>query len=79
VRQEGVLLGFVPAMDFVHEEDGALAVETVALLGTLDDQAQVRDAGQDSRDGDEKAFSTVSDNLCEGCLSGSGRSPQDDG
>ncbi len=41
VRQQRVLLGLVPAMDFVHEQDRARVVQAAAFECLFDDSAQV--------------------------------------
>ena len=79
VRQQRVLLGLVPAMDFVHEQDGADVVQAAAFERFGDDFAQVGFACQDGRDGDEVALGAVGDDLRQGGLAGAGRPPQDDG
>jgi len=45
VGQQGVLLGFVPAVNLVDEQDGLLVVELAALLGLDNDLAQIGHAG----------------------------------
>jgi hypothetical protein len=79
VRQQRVLLGLVPAMDLVHEQDGARVVQAAAFERLGDDLAQVGFARQDGRDGDEVALGAVGDDLRQGGLAGAGRPPQDDG
>ena len=39
VRQEGILLSLIPAVDFVYKEDGAPAVEAAPFDGIFDDLA----------------------------------------
>ena len=47
IGQEAVLLGFVEAVDFVDEQEGALAI-LAADFGGFEDFAQVGDAGENS-------------------------------
>ncbi len=35
MREQGVLLGFVPAVDFIHKQDSAFAVQPAALVAFL--------------------------------------------
>ena len=44
VGQKDVLLGAVEAVDFIEEEDGALAIEAEAILGVVNDFANFLDA-----------------------------------
>ena len=68
VRQERVLLGFVPAMDFVHEEDGADVVQAAAFERLVNDDAQIGLARENRRDGDEVTLGGVCDDLRESGL-----------
>ena len=52
VGQEGVLLGFVEAVDFVDKEDG-FAAQTAFLLGLKDGFAHFFNAGEDDGGADE--------------------------
>jgi hypothetical protein len=47
VRQECVLLGLVPAMDLVDEQDRADVVKPSAFQGLCDDDPQISLPGQD--------------------------------
>src|SRR5439155_15974993 len=55
MRQEGVLLGLVKAMYFVHKEDGALLHRLLTLAGICDGLADIRDAGEDGIDRNKMA------------------------
>jgi hypothetical protein len=79
LRQERVLLGFVPAMDFVHEKDGAEVVQAAAFERLINDDAQISLACQDGGDGDEVTLGGVGDDLCEGGLARAWRAKQDNG
>ena len=76
--QEGVLLRFVPAVDFIDEEDGPLALFAEAGLGGGRDVPQVRDAGHDGVQRDELAFRRVGDDAGERRLACSGRPVEDE-
>jgi hypothetical protein len=76
--QEGVLLGFVPAVDFVDKEGGALAVEVAPFLGFGDGFSNLGDAGEDGVDGDEVAAGAVGDDGGEGGFAGSGGAVEDE-
>ena len=78
-RQQRVLLGLVEAVDFVHEEDGALGELAAAILRGGDGRANVRDAGQHGVDGDEVRPRGVGDDARKGGLAGAGRPVEDDG
>ncbi len=78
VRQERVLLGFVKAVDFVNEQDGALPVQVKTLARLFDDAANVGDARQDGAQGFEMRGGTVGDDGGERGLAGAGGTPQDD-
>jgi hypothetical protein len=52
MRQEGVLLGLVEAVHFVHEQHRSAAL-LKAALGLGQDQANLRQSGQHRRDGAE--------------------------
>ena len=77
--QEGVLLGLVPAVDLVDEEDGLLLVEAAALEGFVDDITQLGFAGQHGGEGLEVGLGLVGDDHGEGGLAGAGRPPEEDG
>ena len=50
VGENDVLLGLVEAVDFVHEQDGGLAVHPAPVAGLGDDAAQVGNPGGDGAD-----------------------------
>src|SRR5574341_100173 len=60
VRQQRVLLGLVPAVNLVHEQHGALAIQVALLAGLLDHLAQL-DAGALSVTG-TSSFTTTAGN-----------------
>ncbi len=76
--QQGVLLGLVPAVDFIHEQDRAQVVELAPLDGILDHLAQSGDPIQDSREGHEVALGDVSDHHRQGGFASPRRAPKDD-
>jgi len=78
VREEGVLLGLVEAVDFVNEDDGAQAGAGF-LFGLGHDFLDFLDAGGDSAEGDEFAFGEASDEAREGGLAAAGGSPEEHG
>jgi len=76
VRQKGVLLTFVEAVDFVDEENGLLSGLTV--LGRLGDNLpDFLYAGEDSREGDKEGIGGAGENVGQGSLPGARRSPED--
>ena len=79
VRQKGVLLGLVEAMDFIHEQDRALALDDSTLLGGLDQPAQFRNPAGDGREGLEVGLGMRGNQAGEGGLARAGRSPEDQG
>ena len=76
--QEGVLLGFVPAVDLVDKEDGPLAVERPPLLGLLGHAAYIGHAGQDRVQRLKVAAGGVGDDGGQGRLARAGRPVKDD-
>ena len=77
-RQQRVLLGLVEAVDFVHEEDRALAELPAALLRLRDRLPDVGDAGQHRVDGDEVAAGGVGDDARQRRLARARRPVEDD-
>ena len=59
IGQQDVLLGAVEAVDFVEEEDGALAGVGQAVLGGVEDRADFLDADGGGVDLLEVAFGVV--------------------
>ncbi len=78
VGEEGVLLGFVEAVDFIHEDDGALA-GTGFAFGVGHDFLDFFYAGGDGAEGDEFGFGEAGDESCEGGFAAAGRSPEEHG
>ena len=76
IREDGVLLGFVEAVDLVDEEDGLLPSPR-ACFGH--NPSQVGDAGGDGGDGDEVGGGLGRDDAGERRLAGARRAPEDDG
>ena len=78
VREEGVLLGFVEAVDFVDEDDGAQAGAGF-FFGFGHDFFYFLDAAGDSAEGDEFAFGEAGDKARESGFAAAGRSPEEHG
>lgn len=78
VRQEGVLLGFVEAVDFVDEDDGADA-GAGAAFGFGHDFFDFFYAAEDGAEGDEFAFRETSDEASESGFAAAGRAPEEHG
>ena len=78
VGQEGVLLGFVEAVDFVDEDDGFFAALPLAF-GVFHDFFNVFDAAHDCAEGDEARAGLVGDDLRQGSFAHAGRPPEDHG
>jgi hypothetical protein len=75
IGQNGVLLGFVEAMDFVDEQNClALGLRPTAF-GALDDFPDVRDTGIDGADLVKLALGDVRHDTGDGGFAGSRRSP----
>ena len=72
--EERVLLGFVEAVDFVDEEDGALF-----LLRLVDDVAHLLHPTADGAQGVERSLQGVRDDGGEGGLADAGRPPENHG
>jgi hypothetical protein len=53
MMQKSVLLGFVEAMNFIDEQDGAAMVEITLLTGFVDHPPDILDAAQNGRKFDE--------------------------
>ena len=79
IREQCVLLGFVEAVDFVHEEQSQLPVEAPALLCFGDGFSKLSDAGVDSGDGLKRATGCMGDEAGEGGFSAAGGAPKDQG
>ena len=78
--QQGILLGFVEAVDLVDEEDGGERVrEERAAARAVDDVADVLDSGAHRGKGIELPVESLRDDMGERGLSDTGRSPQDEG
>src|SRR5262249_31600048 len=76
MRQEGILLRLVEAMDLVDEEDGFFG-ELIAPLGRLGhDVADVLDPGPDRRDLPKARAHAASQKACQRGLPGAGWAPQ---
>ncbi len=73
------MLRLVPAVYLIHEENGSRAMQPAPLQSGLDDLAQLGLSRQDRRDGFEMTLGAVGDDLSEGGLAGTRRTPQDDG
>jgi len=78
VGKEGILLGLVEAVDFVDEDDGALAGPGFAL-GIGHDFLDFLDAGGDGAERDEFGFGEAGDEAREGGFAAAGRPPEEHG
>ncbi len=78
VGEKGVLLGFIEAVNFVDENDGAMA-GTGFLFGHGHDLLNFLDAGEDGAEGDVFGPSEPGDDASEGGFSAAGRSPEKHG
>jgi hypothetical protein len=78
MREQRVLLGFVPAMDFVDEEDCADVVEFAALARLGDNTAQFGHAGEHRAESLEVGFCASGDDLGEGGFPAAGWPPKED-
>ena len=78
VGQEGVLLGFVEAVDFVDKEDG-FAAQAAFLLGFKDGFAHFFDAGEDGGEADEARVEGVGEEQGKGGFAAAGRAPEQHG
>ena len=76
VRQEGVLLRFVEAVNFVDEDDGARAV-LAGAVGVGHDLLDFLDAGEHGGKLDEVGLGDAGDDLGEGGFAGARRAPED--
>ena len=78
MRQEGILLALVEAVDFVHEEDGT--PPGIAVLPcTLDRLTDLFHAGGDRRDTFDVRVGIAGDHFCKRSLAGARGSPEDHG
>ena len=78
VGQEGVLLGFVEAMDLVDEEDGAHAGGG-GTFGFDHDLADLLNTGENGGELEEGGVGEGGDELGEGGFADAGRAPEDHG
>ena len=76
VRQEGVLLGLVEAMDLVEEQDRPRSLQGQPFLGLGDRRPDLDDAGHDRGHGREVGADLARQQPREAGLAGPGRSPQ---
>jgi hypothetical protein len=75
VRQEGVLLGLVEAVNFVHEEQGG-PTGALALGGAFDYLFDLGQAARDGRDFLKSRPGAAGNDAGEGGFAGAGRPPQ---
>src|SRR5213594_647090 len=78
VRKKGVLLGFVEAVNFVDEDDGAMAGAGF-LFGDGHDLFYLLDARENGAEGDEFGAGQTRDKAREGSFAAAGRSPEKHG
>ena len=76
--EQRILLGLVPAVHLVDEENRSQALLSVALLGLLRDPTHVGDAGQDRIELLEGALRGVGDHAGQGRFAGAGRAVEDE-
>jgi hypothetical protein len=77
MRQKGVLLAFVEAVHLVDKDDGAPPALRLPDAGLLHGLADVLDAAQHGRDGDEVRVKTAGHEPRDGGLAHAGRAPED--
>src|SRR6185295_18585527 len=77
VRKKCVLLGFVEAMDFINEDDGAGPILPCPLR-VRHDSFNFLDTGKHGRELDELRLGEAGDDLGQRCLAGTGRAPKDE-
>ena len=75
VRKEGILLSFVEAMDFVDEDDGALA-GVGFVFGGGHDFLDFLDAGEHCAEGDKFRSREARNQARESCFAAARRTPQ---
>jgi len=78
VGEEGVLLGFVEAVNFINEDDGALGGAGFAL-GLSHDLFDFLDAAEDGAEGDEFAARNAGDDTGESGFAAARRAPEKHG
>ena len=78
MRQEGVLLALVEAVHLIHEDDGAPALGG-GQLRALDGLADLADATQHGRDGDELRVKGARHQARQRGLAHARRAPKDHG
>ena len=71
------MLGFVEAVNFVDEDDGAGTV-LASAFGVGHDLLDFFDAGEDGGEFDEVRLGHVRDDLRQRSLAGAGRAPEDE-
>jgi hypothetical protein len=79
VRQEGILLGFVEAMDFVDKKNGLPAIGAMNPLSVGHDRLDLLDAREDGTVGEEGRPGLPGHDPRQRCLSSSRRAPEDHG
>ena len=78
VRQEGVLLCLVEAVDFINQADRAPSVHAHALFRVCHQLPDVLHSRHDRADGDEVGSCPLGDDHCQGSFPRARGSPQDD-
>ena len=79
IWEEGILLGFVPAVDFVDEEDGFFLGVGESMGGGGDDFAEVGEITFDAAEAFEAGAGGGGDNFCEGGFASAWGAEEDDG
>jgi hypothetical protein len=77
VRQEGILLRFVEAVHFVHEQEHRAASHLAQLVSAIDDRLDLAHTGGHGAEALEVRLQAGSDEACERRLAASRRSPQE--
>ena len=78
--QKGVLLGFVETVDFVYEQDGSpFLAEQAAGLGLVKDLAHILYPRRNGTEGVEIAVQGFGNDMGQGGLTHSGRTPENEG
>eukprot|EP00232_Nephroselmis_pyriformis_P010108 CAMPEP_0182903466 /NCGR_PEP_ID=MMETSP0034_2-20130328/31305_1 /TAXON_ID=156128 /ORGANISM="Nephroselmis pyriformis, Strain CCMP717" /LENGTH=143 /DNA_ID=CAMNT_0025038353 /DNA_START=14 /DNA_END=441 /DNA_ORIENTATION=- len=77
VRQEGVLLHLIKAVDLVHKKDRAAAEAPEQLRGICHGLFDVRETCRDRREAHEMVRRGAPDDVGEGCLAAARWSPED--
>ena len=78
MRQKGILLGFVPAVNLINKKERPLVVKTSSLLCVCHHSPQLLHSRQNRGNGNKIRGRSFCDQLCQGGLSCPGRTEQQD-